>query len=189
MYKCCVTEQAVLRQRELEEGLLDAMLSCGYEDISISELCDGLGIPRKSFYRYFNGKEGALYALIDHTLIDFSGEVFSDEAKAVMDTMEHFFLYWKGKRRFLDAIVKNDLLEVFVWRALSRSMESDVVAEKLLSIHSGVKKEHLVNFFVSGLLALIFNWHHDGFAESPREMASVALHLMTRPMFSVMRPG
>ena len=188
MYKRCVTEQSAKRQRELEQGLLDAMLTKGYEGISISELCDELGVPRKSFYRYFNGKEGALCALIDHMLIDFSGEVFSDEAGKVMDTMERFFAYWKERRRFVDALVKNELVGVFVQRTLSRSMETDVIAEKLLSLHSGMKREYVVLFFVSGLLSLLFQWHRDGFAESPREMAATALHLMTRPMFSVMLP-
>jgi len=188
MYKRCITEQSARRQRELEQGLLNAMLSHGYESVNISELCDELGVPRKSFYRYFNGKEGALYALIDHMLLDFSGEVFSEEASAAMDTMERFFTYWKDNRRFVDAIVKNDLISTFVWRCLSRSMETDVIAEKLLSLHSGTKREYVVMFFVSGLLSLMFQWHHGGFAESPREMASVALHLMTRPMFSVMMP-
>ncbi len=188
MYKRCITEQSARRQRELEQGLLNAMLSRGYDSVSISELCDELGVPRKSFYRYFNGKEGALYALIDHVLMDFSGEVFSEEATAAMDTMERFFSYWKTNRRFVDAIVKNDLISVFVWRALSRSMETDVVAEKLLSLHAGMKKDYVVSFFVSGLLSLLFRWHHDNFRESPREMASIALHLMTRPMFSVMLP-
>ena len=188
MYKRCITEQSARRQRELEQGLLSAMLGRSYESISISDLCDELGVPRKSFYRYFNGKQGALYALIDHMLMDFSGEVFSEDAGAAMDTMERFFVYWKENRRFVDAIVKNDLVSIFVWRALNRSMETDVIAEKLLSLHAGMKKEHVVMFFVSGLLSLMFQWHHDNFLESPREMASTALHLMTRPMFSVMLP-
>ena len=53
MYKLCKSEQSARRQRELELGLLEAMQTQLYEDISISELCDRLAIPRKSFYRYF----------------------------------------------------------------------------------------------------------------------------------------
>ena len=69
MYKMCKTEQSAARQRELEEGLLNIMLSRHYDEISVSELCDQLNVPRKSFYRYFSGKDGALHALIDHTLL------------------------------------------------------------------------------------------------------------------------
>lgn len=36
-----------------------------FEEISVSDLCDRLHIPRKSFYRYFSSKEGALHALLD----------------------------------------------------------------------------------------------------------------------------
>ena len=71
MYKLCKTEQSAQRQRELEQGLLKMMLQCRYEDISVSDLCDQLEIPRKSFYRYFSSKDGALYALLDHTMMEF----------------------------------------------------------------------------------------------------------------------
>lgn len=62
MYKLCRTEQSAARQRQLEQGLLQAMRTQQYEDISISDLCDQMGIPRKSFYRYFSNKDGALFA-------------------------------------------------------------------------------------------------------------------------------
>ena len=71
MYKLCKTEQSAQRQRELERGLLNAMSTHQYEEISVSDLCDQMEIPRKSFYRYFSSKDGALHALIDHTLLEF----------------------------------------------------------------------------------------------------------------------
>ena len=58
MYKLCKTEQSANRQRQLENGLLAAMLSRHYEEISVSDLCDNLNIPRKSFYRYFPVRTG-----------------------------------------------------------------------------------------------------------------------------------
>ena len=71
MYKYCKTEQSVQRQREMEKGLLDMMKYKQFEEISVSDLCDRLNIPRKSFYRYFSSKEGALHALLAHTLLEF----------------------------------------------------------------------------------------------------------------------
>ena len=69
MYKLCKTEYSVRRQRQIEEALLETMETSRYEDISVSDLCARLGIPRKSFYRYFSSKDGALFALIDHRLL------------------------------------------------------------------------------------------------------------------------
>ena len=82
MYKLCKTEQSATRQKMLELGLLNCMLTRHYEEISVSDLCTAMDIPRKSFYRYFSGKDGALHALIDHTLMGYEG-----------------FLYRKGHRR------------------------------------------------------------------------------------------
>ena len=71
MYKLCKTEQSAARQKELEQGLLAAMSVQNYEEITISDLCKKMNIPRKSFYRYFTSKEGALHALLDHTILEF----------------------------------------------------------------------------------------------------------------------
>ena len=89
MYKLCKTEQSAQRQRQLEEGLLAAMRTKRYEEITISDLCDQMGIPRKSFYRYFSGKDGALHALIDHALLDY--ESFTAEfLKKSLPSIVHF---------------------------------------------------------------------------------------------------
>ena len=61
MYKQCRTEQSAVRQRQLEQGLMEAMMKKKYEEISVTDLCVELGIPRKAFYRYFSDKDGALH--------------------------------------------------------------------------------------------------------------------------------
>ena len=60
MYKQCQTEQSTARQRQLEQGLLQIMQKRHYDEISVSDLCEELGIPRKSFYRYFASKDGGI---------------------------------------------------------------------------------------------------------------------------------
>lgn len=59
-YKICHTEASSQRQRELEDGLLNAMGSQSYARITLTELCSQLSIPRKSFYRYFPTKDDCL---------------------------------------------------------------------------------------------------------------------------------
>ena len=78
MYKQCETEQSAARQRRMEQGLLEMMGQKRYEDISVSDLCAFLGVPRKTFYRYFSGKDGALFSLIDHVFAGFQS--FMDPA-------------------------------------------------------------------------------------------------------------
>ena len=55
MYKLCKTEQSVRRQREIENCLFDILKEKKYDEITITELCERMNIPRKAFYRYFDG--------------------------------------------------------------------------------------------------------------------------------------
>ena len=51
MYKKCQTERTAIRQQEMEQGLLRLMLKKHYDEISVTDLCQELQIPRKAFYR------------------------------------------------------------------------------------------------------------------------------------------
>jgi len=185
MYKNCVTEQSARRQRQFEAGLLTALATRNYEDITISDLCDSLGVPRKSFYRYFSGKEGILYALIDHTLTDYSGEVFADEEKATKDTLERFFAFWLGHRLLLDALERNNLIGILVQRSIARAMGEEIMSDQLLRLRPTLSRDYIIIFMVSGLMTLVVQWHKQGYCDSPRQMAELAANLLTKPLFSV----
>ncbi len=184
MYKLCKTEQSAVRQRQLEQGLLQAMLTQQYEDISISELCDRLGVPRKSFYRYFSSKDGALAALLDHTLLEFE---YSAPAKGktkggtAIGDLERYFLYWDERKDLLDALQRSRLSGMLVERsttyALSEYRMPRYLRDQPMSLQSMA-----LTFAVCGLLSMVVQWHHGGYQESPEEMAQIATIMLTRPL-------
>lgn len=180
MYKRCVTEQSARRQRELEAGLLAAMATRQYEDISISDLCDTMGVPRKSFYRYFSSKDGALYALIDHTLSEFSGEFFTQEITATIDTLERFFRFWKAHADFLDALSKSDLGGILLQRSIMLVMDQELLSKQLLPFDRKSSQEYAITFLISGLMSTVVQWHLSSFQEDPRELAVIAAQMMTK---------
>ena len=180
MYKKCVTEQSARRQRQLEAGLLAAMKTQQYEDITVSDLCDSLNIPRKSFYRYFSSKDGALFALIDHTMMDFTGEFFSSELPANIDTLERFFSFWRSQSSLLDSLRRSHLSGILVQRCIIKATEEDLVAKQLFRHHEKYSELYVVNFLVSGLISLVLQWHTTGFQETPRQLAVIAAKLLTQ---------
>lgn len=183
MYKLCKTEQSALRQRELENGLLEAMLSHRYEDISISDLCDRLQIPRKSFYRYFSSKDGAFHALLDHTLQDFSW--FLDPQQNTLDMFEQYFVFWLQKKPLLDALQRSGLSGKLVERTIASALENPSFASHLLRNFSGHDQNHVILFIISGLMSIVIQWHHTGCRQSPAQMAKTASRLLTEPLFPV----
>lgn len=187
MYKLCKTEQSARRQRELEEGLLRAMSSSHYEQISVSDLCEQCGIPRKAFYRYFSGKDGALYALIDHTLLQYEGFRLSNSAmelRSYQTDLEHFFQFWMQQKALLDALKRSNISGVLVTRAIEHAMSDVGMPVRYLPQQDRTARRHAVIFGVCGLLSMVLDWHETGYEMSTKEMSVIAAKLMTEPLFA-----
>ena len=186
MYKLCKTEQSANRQRALEQGLLQAMLTCQYDEISVSDLCAQLNIPRKAFYRYFDGKEGALHALIDHTLMSyefFPAAYMEGEKRTLERDLEQFFLFWIQQKPLLDAMRRSGLSGVLIERAIAQAFLELSIPKRFLQAEDERMQEHVTMFGICGLMAMVLQWHHSGYGESAAFMASVAVRLLTRPLF------
>jgi AcrR family transcriptional regulator len=186
MYKLCKTEQSANRQRALEQGLLQAMLISQYDEISVSDLCLLLNIPRKAFYRYFDGKEGALHALIDHTLMAYESfpVVYAEGEKRTLERdLEQFFLFWIQQKPLLDAMRRSNLSGVLIERAIAQASLEMTFPKRFLQAEEERMQAHVTMFGICGLMSMVLQWHHSGYAESARFMASVAVRLLTRPLF------
>lgn len=186
MYKQCETEQSAARQRQMEQGLLEMMGQKRYEDISVSDLCAFLGVPRKTFYRYFSSKDGALFSLIDHVFSGF--QIFMDPAASPgqgnqLAEMEAVFAFWKENERLLSALEKSGLSGILVERAI-RYSQSMPTFPSFLTMDEKEQREYTMHFAVCGLMSIVIQWHIDGYPQSPGHMAKIALRLLGKPLFS-----
>lgn len=188
MYKMCKTEQSAARQRELEQGLLAAMGSHPFEEISISDLCTRIGIPRKSFYRYFSSKEGALHALLDHTLMEMETAHLAtgpDYSLPITKDLERFFQRWQDQKPLLDALSRSGLSSLLIERAVELALANSVgTPHRLLTQEATQLKAHAIAFLVCGLMSMVLQWHHEGYKQTPAQMAKLARHLLTEPLIS-----
>lgn len=186
MYKLCKTEQSASRQHELEAGLLAAMGTRHFEEISVSELCDQLGVPRKSFYRYFSSKDGALQALLDHTLMEY--EFFPltttpGETRTVQSELERFFQFWIHKKFLLDALQRSNLSGLLIERSIAYALSGIPMPRRFLAQDTKDVREQVTTFAVCGLMSMVLNWHHGGYVQPPRHMANMAVRLVSQPLF------
>lgn len=187
MYKLCKTEQSAARQKELEQGLLAAMSVQNYEEITISDLCKKMNIPRKSFYRYFTSKEGALHALLDHTILEFEFLHFPipDTAKGgFQDSLEQYFQFWYHQKPLLDALERSGLSGVLIERSIARALESSEKAGMFLAPELRDLRDQSTMFGICGLMSMVLNWHHSRYPHSVSHMAKLATQLLTQPLLS-----
>ena len=186
MYKLCKTEESATRQRRIENVLLSLMLKKHYDDISVSEICLAADIPRKTFYRYFDGKEGVKQALLNHTMTDFSS--FQDarrnkNSSTLQEEFEELFVFWKSKRDLLEAFDKSGLIGILIESAAVYAKNEFNDVKQYLTDSSSQEKAIAYQFVISGLLAMTINWYRSGFAETIPNMARAATKIITKPLF------
>jgi len=185
MYKLCKTEESATRQRELETGLLAAMGALPYEEITVSDLCQQMQIPRKSFYRYFSSKDGALHALIDHTLMEYGS--YNEPVRNAVEYpprygLERFFSFWASQKPLLDALRRSNLSGVLIERAINHAQDEKVIPKFFLVQRTDVAQDRVISFVMCGLMSMVLQWHHSDFQQSHKEMAAIATEMLTTPL-------
>lgn len=186
MYKLCKTEQSTKRQREIENILLDLMTEKRFDDIKVSEICEIAGIPRKAFYRYFDSKDGALQAILDHNFTNYQIYTAKRETvkkRTLQGEFEEFFSYWRNNKRLLDAFEKSNLTGLLIQNSSSFSAGELVNIQKFLLDEDEKVRMQVFPFVVSGLLTMTINWYRSGFAAGVSDMAKVAARFVSKPLF------
>lgn len=165
MYKICKTEKSIERQKLFQTTLLSMMEKQKFQDITVTSLSKEMGIPRKTFYRYFEVLEDVLFATIDDAI---TRSFLYLEVKA---DIEGFFSYWKKNKYLLDMLEKNGLSPLLINR----------IYEKF---NAGISKEGVSNKnlkysgYIAAIMTMLVSWHHTGMRQSPKEM-----NILVREMF------
>ena len=75
---------------------------------------------------------------------------------------------------------------MLVERATSHALHERMMPAYLLN--QDEKSQHLaLTFAVCGLLAMVMQWHRDGYRESSSEMAHIATMMLTRPLINAQK--
>ena len=185
MYKLCHTEESSQRQRALEQGLLEALAGQTYDRITLTELCSRLGVPRKTFYRYFPTKDDCLLALIDHTLSDCNDIALNDwdgSTELNEQVQLRFFRYWQNQKSFLDAVKANNLQHLVLDR-------TTVIVDRMKENRKAdcFAREQVEYFIAHGLMSTVLRWHHFGFPCGPEEMSATFGKLLSSTEVSITR--
>ena len=178
MYRKCTTEISVLHQRQITQALLELMQKTPYEDITVTQICDAAGISRRIFYHLCSNKTGALYALIDHTILGMSAYRPELSRQALRP-----FLYWKEQKKLLDALHENRINGLLLERMIETTMNEDYDLHYWLKTNGWDNNEtDIIVFYLTGFMGLVYRWYYSGYRESPEEMAALLEKVMTTPL-------
>lgn len=168
MYRKCTTEISVQHQRQVEETLLSLMEKTPFGDITVTQLCEASGVSRRVFYHLFSNKTGALWAMIDHKILAFEGA-----HPEIDNELLRFFCYWREQELFLDVLLENNLAGLLLERLVTIAMYEDYDLKYWLKTQGWSETKDILVFHLTGIMGLVYSWHHSGFDRTPQEMAAL----------------
>jgi AcrR family transcriptional regulator len=186
MYKLCKTEQSAQRQKEIERALFSIMEKKNFVDITITEICLSLNMPRKTFYRYFDSKDDALYALIEHTMFEYSG-FHEKNNESVERTLKKeiygFFDFWVQRKHFLDVFNRNFMLDKLIEVSVNLPIKDVVSISKFLPDDNEWAQKKIFKFAVGGLTTALIDWYKEGFKTNISDMVDLSCRILSQPLF------
>lgn len=186
MYKLCKTEQSMKRQRCIENCLFEILKEKKYEEITITELCDRMNMPRKAFYRYFDSKDDALSAMIDHSMSEYGGlsaKRSGAPKRSLSAELEEYFRFWYEKRELLSALDRSGLIGNLIDRTVNYPIGDIVLIAKFLPNDDEAERERIFKFAFSGLVYTMINWYQNDFNVPIADMAKSACRMLREPLF------
>ena len=184
------TQTARKRRVLLEETLMVLMQRKGYAQTTVTDLCREAGIPRRTFYHYFDSKEDVLYAVIENMLSECSLEVmleFNSGYDALMESLIRNFQYWMGPARWKMDLMLDNGLSGDMTRCALHWLETH--HRSVLRRPGMTSKEIEIAAMVgiSGFFTLLIYWRKNDYRETPEEMADFASWILAKPLFSPLK--
>lgn len=181
----CSTEKSIRMQHNVGQALHDMLKEMPYDKITVSDLCERAGLPRRSFYRYFNNKNDVLdYAMMNlmRECILYSMDGLSQEGP-LEEIFLRFFTYWKDSRPEWLRFLSTNHLEVVLIRKFREWFYEE---RRIQYKQKGISEEHLqisMTFVLGGIMMMLFQWAADDFRTDAKDMARYGSLLMTQSFY------
>lgn len=172
-------------KRLLQQALLDLMVHCDLEDITVTNIVIHADYNRSTFYRHYDCKE------------QLADEIITDQLTKLIDIFR--LPYKKRQYVHLHKLTANDInifkhiyeerafyslwhrflklpgfKEAFV-DSLSRFFKDEIV---LVARNSNLNDTLYTNFYANGILGIIVDWIEKGLKPSPDYMAQQLMHIL-----------
>ena len=124
--------------------------------------------------------------MIDHAIMDFDYFSKDEESNSLQEAqqyMERVFAYWVNNQQLLNALERSGLSGVLIQRSIDYTKEMDSLPAFLFTVDKQLR-DYGTMFTVCGLMTMIVQWHHDGYAPGVESMAALAIRLLSEPLFS-----
>ena len=184
-------------QRSLRAALIELTEERGLEGFTVGDLCERADVNRSTFYNHFHDKDELLRALEGEVMAELArykeradgvsvlAVARANRGKQPLPLLVELFEYLRGQGDFLHAMLGAGgdagfapALSEFVCESLIKPL----LHERYRTTDDAFVGYYLA-FYANAYLGIITRWVQTGMAESPEDMAVIALRLL------FMKPG
>lgn len=178
--RCFATKESALRQRRMEACLGEMMRHMPYSQISVSALCQGAGVSRTAFYRYFENKDACLDSLLQRVVLETSIPALGPGTpEQLYPDMLRCVQAWKGRAQLLELLQRDGLSDRLVQQVSSHLLQEENALTAPYR-QGGKAIQPWLLFGLTGFFALILQWHSNGYDRSEEEMAVIFSRIISR---------
>ena len=188
------TDKRVARTRQaLQAALLELMVECGYEHLSVQQILDRAGVGRATFYLHFGSKEDLLRSSLERLREHLAQDWNSAAGRPVGSSLPlgfslAFFQHVDSHRKLYRAIVGRESGAI-VDKEMRRVL-ADLVLSEVGQLDRSAKvraKADLAAQYVAGALMGVVTWWLDRNIKLSAEEMDSTFRLMTLPALQAIR--
>lgn len=167
-------------KRMLKETLLELLEQTDISSISVRTLCEKANVNRSTFYKHYTSQY-EIYEEMQHDFLFQIEQCFqksNGESLSSQETLVKKLAYLKENLRLCKVLIGNNTASDFQVQLLNVPhirQEVDFDIRKGDEAEIKYKKE----FIISGCFSIIVRWMNDNCPESPEQLSSIILNLLT----------
>lgn len=174
-------ERTMEKKEIIENTLLEMMQQLPYEQISVMQIVQRLGVSRRTFYRNFPSKDACFCSLTDRIIQNLYLKMHDSHPHA-QSMYQVYFAYWYKNQDFLRCVLRNNLKDVFANRFCHHARTEERVFLQRISSPIAGCDEDILQFYSQGTVAILINWARRDFDTSVENMARKMERVIYRPL-------
>ena len=148
-------------------ALFELMKKKPYRDITVTEICDGAGVTRRTFYRIFQSKEAVIEGRFDLMFWQLK-QTLEFSKTNTRSVIRYCFEYFSKER---------DLAAVFVERDLEHTISAKIMYNS--ASFEPIYADYYHAFVASGIISIMRIWVASGFRHPVHTMTVLAGRLLS----------
>ena len=151
-------QRVMLTRRLIREGLMELLKTESIHKITVRALCEGAGINRSTFYRYYGSQYDVLAEMEEQVLGDVGALLQQAPSATDRETLEAICAYFEQHMDSVRVMVSNNVDPEFPRKLFGMPQVRDMILARLDPAADAEQQNYLYIFLVNGAYHLVREW-------------------------------